>query len=243
MTNIQDDMISRISDLYTTLSNNIQLLESDFYLFCDSFSRVNNGYIKHKFGNAPIVAAKEVDSIVKDKLFCQKISAIFPELVKDFDANNQVHITNKQINGSPTIKIHNCVNIKPLDNGFYTSTIIRAFNDSMWGMYLRSFNNGEINTDFKRYRLVFKNPPNIYEINNAAAWKLLVEKYHYTKNNELFPDWILVGKHYDAVHINLSGIVAIQGYKVDTKYFPIHESYWDVESTLWLNKCFDLVTT
>ena len=43
---------------------------------------------------------------------------------------------------------------------------------------------------------------------------------------------------YDAIHVTIPAVVAVQGIRIATASGIIAESYWDVELTLWLNWSF-----
>ena len=54
----------------------------------------------------------------------------------------------------------------------------------------------------------------------------------------VYPDWDAIAADFDAVHLCLAGVVAIQGFSFRSAYGLTAPGYWDVETTHWLRWSF-----
>ena len=125
----------------------------------------------------------------------------------------------------------------PFGMGFYTSTGFGA-SQGMWRIYL----------DFDQDSSLFRKPwhvwrlgmgaANIYEVTNATDWEELALRYPMFSGGLIYPDWKSIAEDWDAVHITLRAIAAIQGIRLRASRGLIAPSYWDVESTFWLHWVF-----
>jgi hypothetical protein len=122
----------------------------------------------------------------------------------------------------------------PFGFGLFTSTGALGTH-GMWRLYLE-LNQGS--TLFPHPWHVWAVRPNpdvvVREIGGTAQWVDFVTSHRHRDGDLLYPDWESAAERYDAVHITLRAVAAIQGL-----YFPapsgiVAASYWDVETTLWL---------
>jgi hypothetical protein len=75
----------------------------------------------------------------------------------------------------------------------------------------------------------------VYEVNSAVRWAELIEKFHIEDDGLLYPDWHALAEEYDGVHMTAAALLALQGLRLTTPAGVLAESYWDVESTVWLS--------
>jgi hypothetical protein len=122
---------------------------------------------------------------------------------------------------------------KPFDLGLYTSTATRR-GRSMWRTYLDMFRGSNLYPlPWYTWELSAGDIP-VLEIVSAHEWARFVETYHRPSGGLIYPDWQAVATDYDAVHLSLSALVAIQGLNFPTARGLTAATFWDVESTLWL---------
>jgi hypothetical protein len=130
----------------------------------------------------------------------------------------------------------------PFGMGLYTST---GFQNSqgMWRIYLDF--DGDSATFLKPWqvwRLHTDAAAKIRDITTAADWEELVLHYPAFTGGLIYPDWRSIAEEWDAVHITVRAIAAIQGIRLRTPRGLLGPSYWDVETTFWLNWRFSSVT-
>lgn len=82
----------------------------------------------------------------------------------------------------------------------------------------------------------------VRDITTAADWEELALRYPAFGGGLIYPDWKSIAEDWDAVHITLRAIAAIQGIRLRTPRGLLAPSYWDVETTFWLNWRFTSVT-
>lgn len=128
---------------------------------------------------------------------------------------------------------------KPFWVGLFTSTSVLG-NQGMWRQYL------DLNRGATLYPLPWSvwaieavNSAQVFEISSAAEWVKLVLSYPRREKELLYPDWSSIARKYDAVHMTLRAITAIQGIFFQTHQGIMAPTYWDIESTFWLHWRFD----
>ena len=122
---------------------------------------------------------------------------------------------------------------KPFGVGLFTSTGNCLSAHGMWRLYL------EGSTVARHVWTIDINAcPVVREVTAASDWVDFVLSHPRREGDLLFPDWIAVARHYDAVHMTLRAIAAVQGLCFPTEHGTVAPTYWDVESTLWLRWCF-----
>ena len=76
----------------------------------------------------------------------------------------------------------------------------------------------------------------------AAQWAELTLRYPVVNDDFIYPDWRAIARDWDAVHITIRAIAAIQGMRLQTSQGLLAPSYWDIETTFWLRWSFTEVT-
>ncbi|HWE89191.1 MAG TPA: hypothetical protein VG317_06985 [Pseudonocardiaceae bacterium] len=124
---------------------------------------------------------------------------------------------------------------KPFEVGFFTSTEY-APNHNMWRDYLDMYPRSTLHPRPWRTWRVSPMPDNdIAEVTRAQDWSDLVRAHPMPHDGLLFPDWNSIAEKYDAIHMTVRAIVAMQGLRLSTPDGVIAPTYWDVESTFWLH--------
>ncbi len=135
--------------------------------------------------------------------------------------------------------------VKPWHFALFTSTAFLG-TYGMWRMYLEC---GGESTLFPKPWAVWSVKPKatvkIREIESAEDWEKLILAYPRRGKGGLFPDWQRIAhgiEGYDAVHMTLQAIAALQGFPLKTTEGLIAPSYWDIETTIWFHWCFETVS-
>jgi len=135
---------------------------------------------------------------------------------------------------TPATKEEPVPSTKPHNVGLYTSTASFA-GRSMWSLYLEFNRESTLFTHpWHTWRLEVSQAPTVVEIVSGSDWATFVGAYPYRVGSVLYPDWAVVARHYDGVHMTLLAIAATQGLFFGSEQGFIAPPYWDVESTLWL---------
>lgn len=130
---------------------------------------------------------------------------------------------------------------KPFGIGLFTSTGV-CDTPGMWFAYLNRHHTSTLHPGpWVVWRVVPASTACVCEIRSAADWVAFVSSHALPHNGFVYPDWTAVSRYYDAVHITLRAIAAVQGLSFTTHFGSTAPPYWDVECTFWLRWCFDLV--
>ena len=78
----------------------------------------------------------------------------------------------------------------------------------------------------------------VREITSATEWANLLAEYGVPTGGTVHLDWPAVAAEYDAVHLTLRAVAAVQGIVLRTPGGPAGPVLWDVESTFWLRWSF-----
>jgi hypothetical protein len=124
---------------------------------------------------------------------------------------------------------------KPFNLGLFTCTgVFDTF--GMWRIYLDMSNMESIyRYPWGTWKVTVSDGVAIREVGTAQDWVNLIQSYPVTSDSFLYPDWRKIAEEYDAVHLTLRAIAAIEGLPFGTPCGVIPRSFWGVESTLWLN--------
>jgi hypothetical protein len=229
---------------------------ADLRHFLDVLGRVNSSGTEPHLHHFPGVFAASADAIVAQSRLLARLTETVPELVTGplrFDS--QYWVGTNDGGGSPeaalTLSQARFVGVedaavikastKPFDLGLFTATGVVG-GQGMWRMVLDPDPWSEL---YGRPWHVWKVEPRhdaaVLEITSASQWVDFVLSHPLRARGLLFPDWKSVARHYDAVHVTLRAIAAIQGIFFATEQGLVADSFWDVESTLWFCWCFDSV--
>jgi hypothetical protein len=132
---------------------------------------------------------------------------------------------------------------KPFGVGLFTSTATSG-GKSMWRSYLDMFPTSILNPlPWHTWKVeVDTKAVSILEVTTASEWAAFVDKYAQHHAGLIYPEWPLVAQDYDAVHLTLRAIAAIQGIAFRTRQGITAPAFWDVEQTLWLRWGFSSVS-
>jgi hypothetical protein len=128
---------------------------------------------------------------------------------------------------------------KPSGMGLYTSGGQETFR-GMWRLYL-DLNAGSTLFPYPwwTWHLQIRAHARIAEIASALAWTTFVERYPLREGGLVYPDWEAISADWDAVHMALDAVAAIQGLRFAVGLGTIAPAHWGIESTFWLRWCFE----
>ncbi len=126
--------------------------------------------------------------------------------------------------------------------GLYTSTGFQR-TQGMWRLYLDL---GHYSSNFPYPWHVWKIDSNttakVCDLTTATQWEELTLSHPVVNDGLIYPDWRAIAQDWDAVHITIRTIAAIQGMRLRTSEGLLGPSYWDVETTFWLRWSFTSVS-
>lgn len=127
---------------------------------------------------------------------------------------------------------------KPFNFGIFTSTGICG-EYGMWRIYLDMNENSTLHLrPWRTWAVEISGQAIIREISSAQDWVHFVDEYPIVKEGYCFPDWHRIAEDYDAVHVTLQAVAAVEGVPFSAQAGVIPPAYWGVESTFWLHWCF-----
>lgn len=123
---------------------------------------------------------------------------------------------------------------KPFYLGMFTSTALPG-GRSTWRAYLDVTSPSTLHP---RPWFTWKLQPDVnarvYEVTTASAWSRLVHDNPIGDRGLLYPDWGQIAKRFDAVHLTMPAVLALQGLMIRTEGGTLAPLFWDAESTFWL---------
>lgn len=206
---------------------------------------ITNGYIAGIYEAIPTGRAQELDSIVADSQLIQRLTVENPLPLQIWTSAAQTRLAPRRVSASPSetafkrAVMAQMPTAKPVGYGMYTSTLVLAPNVSAWWLYLEAYGGSLFPKPWRAYALSIIPGARIYEVVNAQSWVDLVRRHPIIADGLVYPDWQKISLRYDGVHVSWPAIIAIQGVRLVANECLIAESYWDVETTFWLNWSFD----
>ena len=194
----------------------------------------------------PSASAEEADALARRSSLLSQLAEVAPEIVTGpLRLDSQYWIgTNKPARPNDSTPQESAFvsasdattktpSTKPFGIGFFTSTGNAISAHGMWRLYREGWA-----TARHVWAIDINGRPVVREITTASEWVDFVLSHPRRDGEILFPDWTSVARHYDAIHMTLRVIAAIQGLCFRTEEGIVAPTYWDVESTLWLRWCF-----
>ena len=126
------------------------------------------------------------------------------------------------------------VRVKPSQFGLYTSTGTST-GPSMWRLLLGPGGPPARPLGRFTWALDVEQNARVAEIVTASDWVELVCEHPFLDGDQVLPDWANISRRFDAVHLTLPVIAALQALSVRAGDAMIPAAYWDVETTFWLN--------
>jgi hypothetical protein len=208
------------------------------------------------YGITPIVVAADADAVVATCRLIRRLGSAEPELVTGgIGGRPQYWIStgkppwvpprNPELSPDHFVaatRLDRTRNVNPFGVGLYTSTGFQG-TQGMWRLYL----------DLGNYSSNFPPPWYVWKIDSSASaracdlttavqWEDFVLRYPVVNEDLIYPDWGAVARDWDAVHVTIRAIAAIQGVRLQTSKGLLAPSYWDIETTFWLRWSFTSVT-
>lgn len=198
----------------------------------------------------PTASPEESDGIVAASSLIQRLASAVPHVVTgplDLSAQQWIAV-DRRPHLPPRIAIPDAAHFapprredparpttKPFWVGLFTSTAAWG-SHSMWRVYLE-VNRGStlFPLPWRVWRLDIDQPVRVREITSAVDWVAFVCAYGERVGYLVYPNWVEVARHWDAVHMSAHAVAATQGLWLQAGRGEIvAATFWDVESTLWL---------
>jgi hypothetical protein len=212
-------------------------------------------FMKFEAGKGAVIDPAMADEMVKDSRLLNTIAEYDASLTAGplrADRQHWIYIADgdevpdsvstrpyQECFAMPSAAIEQAPAIKPQSIGLYTSTAT-SVGRSMWREYLEGFRRSTLfPLPWYIWELQLQSHDvDIIEITNASKWVQFIEAYPLLRGAHVYPDWARIACGFDAVHITLPAIAAMQGFYFATPVGSILPAFWDVETTFWLKWCF-----
>jgi len=128
---------------------------------------------------------------------------------------------------------------KPFTFGLYTSTGFMG-TQGMWRAYLDLYEGSAVPPPvWHVWALTARQDAAVLEITTATEWAAFIDRFPAETGGLLYPDWQAVATQFDAVHMTIRAIAAVQGLCFYVLNGITAPAYWDVEATFWLRWCLE----
>ncbi len=214
--------------------------------FISVIRRATAPFMKIEAGRAAAISPTVADCMVKASRLLQCITSVAPSLTVGPLRRNCQRWTvcgpaqcrepsaGRYIPPSATQKVA----IKPRGVGLYTSSA-SVGGVAMWRRYLEGQQDaGLFPLPWQTWELRPEGDLKVLEVTNASAWVSFVNEHCLLCDGFAYPDWAAAAQKFDAIHITLPAIVALQGFCLPAMQGVIPPAFWDVETTFWLRWCF-----
>ena len=206
---------------------------------------------------APVTSPEDADAVMASCRLLRRLEAAVPEIVTGQPARRDQYwissgkppwVPPREPALSPAYFVTPAgttpasgTSTKPFGIGLHTSTGFLG-TQGMWRAYLDGQDPSSLFLHpWHVWKLDVRQGVRIREISTAAEWAELILRYPLVTDDLIYPDWPEVAKDYDAVHLTVRAIAAIQGLRLQVRQGMLAPSYWDVETTFWLHWSFSAV--
>jgi hypothetical protein len=190
-----------------------------------------------------LIPADEADTIMNESLLLGRITRAAPEIANGpLRCDSQYWIGssgNSRPSAAKFVAADSDDNsleprAKPHGSGIFTCTgVLGTY--GMWRIYLEMQGAGLFGQPWYTWRVSPDREVRVREIRGATGWVQFVEEYQArTHAGLLVPDWRRVAGDYDAVHMTLRAVAAIEGLPFPARGGVTAPGIWGVESALWL---------
>lgn len=204
-------------------------------------------------GGATRLTAQAADEVIATSRLLDSLRAAYPDVVAGpLDPSNQLWVaTGPHADRAPDparfvppSRAASLESTKPFGMGVFTSTGVEG-SATMWSAYLELLSGPTLHPlPWQLWRVdCTEHARPVAEITTAGDWVRFLEELPAPSQGTVYPDWVAAAAAYDAVHMTLQAVAATQGCSFETAHGPSAPTYWDVESTLWLNWSFSSWTS
>jgi hypothetical protein len=205
--------------------------------------RYTNTYLAHEAGSPATLGAAEADAVVGASVLIGQLATAAPALVRGpLDLQAQIWIGTAKHAGRPPnsrdlrAPYRSEPAAKPWYGTLYTAST-SSLGPSMWRSYLECYRGSDLHPlPWQVWAMPAEG--RVSEVAGAQDWVNLIERYPLVIDDLVYPDWDAIATDFDAVHMCLSGVVAVQGFNFRSAYGLTAPGYWDVETTHWLRWSF-----
>jgi hypothetical protein len=201
---------------------------------------------------APMLTAALADEIASGCQMLHRLDSVVPGIVSGpISRNSQYWVSTgkpswlkprpEELSESYFVPINRVTHpsVKPADSGLYTSTGFLG-TQGMWRRYLELQPPSPtlFGLPWHVWHLQAEPAARVAEIRTASDWADLVNAHPVTAEGLAYPDWLAIARRYDAVHMMLAAIVAMEGIRLLTPQALLAPAFWGVEGTFWLRWSF-----
>jgi hypothetical protein len=194
-------------------------------------------------GSPAVLDAAVADTVVGASVLIGELALTAPALVRGpLDQQAQIWIGTAKHAGRPPNSeelrgdYRSAPSAKPWHGTLYTSSA-SALGPSMWRSYLEAYRGSDLHPlPWQVWSLPAAG--RVAEVAGARDWVELIERYPLVLDGLVYPDWDTIAVDFDAVHLCLAGVIAIQGFSFRSAYGLTAPGYWDLETTHWLRWSF-----
>lgn len=126
---------------------------------------------------------------------------------------------------------------KPSTGGLFTSLTGPAGRGAWTAALAANF--GVYTPPWHTWRIQAAADARIRVVEGAVDWCELVRSWPIATTGGLGLNWHALAEEFDAVEVSVRSIAAIDAIGFQYEGVRIAPSYWDVQTTVWLNWCFD----
>jgi hypothetical protein len=133
---------------------------------------------------------------------------------------------------------------RPLPGGLFTSSAVPG-QTSMWKLFISVHLSLDEDANIWRRPWVTwwlhpRTSARVMQVSSAADWVQLISDVPVRRPDGLLaPNWRSLSARFDAVHLHLRAVAAIDGFRFKCGESATAPAYFGVESTLWFNWIFD----
>jgi hypothetical protein len=201
--------------------------------------------IEETVGKALTIDARDADEVVRGSRLIADLARIDPPLVTGpLSKKRQIWIGSGRSGKNSPLREQHFVSAasvivepssKPFGIGLFTST--SGFEShGMWYLHLDNFRGSSLNPlPWHIWQVTPSADAAVLEIASARDWVGFVENRAIVSGGFMCPNWAATAERFDAVHLTISAVAAIQGLTFIAPSGLTRPAFWDVESTLWLN--------
>jgi hypothetical protein len=205
--------------------------------------RYTDTFMAWEAGSPAVLDAAVADTVVGTSGLITELASAAPALVRGpLDQQAQIWVGTAKHAGRPPNsddlrgKYRSVPSAKPWYGTLYTSSA-SALGPSMWRSYLESYRGSDLHPlPWQVWSLPAAG--RVTEVAGARDWVGLIERYPLVLGDLVYPDWDAIAADFDAVHLCLAGVVALQGFSFSSAYGLTAPGYWDIETTHWLRWSF-----
>jgi hypothetical protein len=174
----------------------------------------------------------------------REIALTFPSIWDDLDRHQQVWVEGRK-GGPPSmdrfdVDLDQFAGAPKPRQALWTCTLADSLVTD-WIEWMR-FGEDHRRGPYKCWRLVVDPGARVFEIRAAEDWLRLVGAYGIQRSDgQIMPDWRLVARDWEAVHLSLGGLLSAERVVMPIGASSTALEGWNMESTVWFRWAFTTI--